>query len=215
MTLLASIVLLLLPANLSVLELVGQNLSSGRIYGRVTDLAGNALKGATLKLFIMRSRTVDGIRVPFMAELRQRSITDDQGNYNIESLPRGEYTISVDLRGFRHTEVGVFLQEGTKLLDIGLQLGVNGDIPRMEVVGVVRQADDSLLRDATVTAISTFNRQIVEQGRTDSAGRFAIVLTVPGQYVVFASKPGFVTRATNIASGGRKTVDFTLAQLTN
>src|SRR5215207_4600344 len=61
------------------------------IAGRVTDPAGAAVRGATVKLYA-RGRT----------QLRLSTGTDDAGAYRFERLAPGEYIVEAEAEGFAH-----------------------------------------------------------------------------------------------------------------
>jgi protocatechuate 3,4-dioxygenase beta subunit len=68
------------------------------------------------------------------------------------------------------------------------------------------------LEDATVTPVNAFNASETDQVRTDKRGDFKFRLIQPGQYVVYAVKPGFLASATTLElrNGARKSIDLVL-----
>ena len=188
---------------------LGGNQETAAIHGRIVDLWGNSLSGAQLKVY--RLIFQNGSPVSGEGKLEKTTGTDEDGNYAMSGLTPGEYKISVDLRGFYHREVSrINLRAGSHvLMDLGLAVGDLVDMPLTEIKGTVRRQDKSSLRDASVVAISAFNSQLIEQVRTDQAGRYSISLRTPGQYLVYATKPGFAVSA-GVISEGQQSLDFSL-----
>jgi hypothetical protein len=63
---------------------------SGSLVGSVTDPGGAAIAGTTVKVTNLGT-----------GEIRT-DVTDGQGNYQLLSLPLGEYKLEVDGQGFKH-----------------------------------------------------------------------------------------------------------------
>jgi hypothetical protein len=138
--------------------------------------------------------------------------SDGQGNYAFRGLPYGEYRVSVGLRGFRKAEVWRFyLAAGEdKVLDIGLEVGIFTDWIRPVVSGTVLGTDKKPLEDATVTAISALSPNIAERTRTEDDGKYKLELRTSGQYIVYASKPGFAVTAVSLPEGSGRSIELVL-----
>lgn len=78
------------------------------------------------------------------------------------------------------------------LLDFGLEAGSVADQQPVELSGTVQQSSKAPTRDATVTVVNAFNRQLTRVVKTDGLGRYQVEFKSGGQYVVFASKLGFL-----------------------
>jgi hypothetical protein len=179
-----------------------------RVRGRVTDLLGYTLEGATLKFF---SRT--WYSTPTELRLVKSTNTDANGNYSLDELAYGYYLVTTELSGFRYTEASrVYLGKGDNLLDIGLEVGVNWDVPPIEIKGTVRQTDKAPVKDVTVTLMSAFNPGIVHRTRTDENGKYKFVVYTRSQYLIYAGKAGFEISAST-TQGGDKENDFILFPL--
>ena len=63
---------------------------TGSVVGSVTDPAGAAIAGTTVKMTNLGTGEV------------RTDVTDGQGNYQLLSLPVGEYKLEVDGQGFKH-----------------------------------------------------------------------------------------------------------------
>jgi len=201
---------LVLGVTLISCKAIGGKQETAAIHGRIIDLWGNSLSGAELKVYLLIFQ--NGSLISADGKLEKTTTTDEQGNYAMSGLPPGEYRISVDSPGFRHREAfRVSLWAGSNaVLDLGLEVGDLMNMPLTEIKGTVRRQDKSNLQDASVVAISAFNSQIMEQVRTDEAGRYNIRLRTPGQYLVYAGKPGFAVSAGVIFSEGQTSIDFLL-----
>lgn len=195
----------LLTLIISSSQALGQKREAGTIYGRVTDLLGTPIQGAKVHIFEYQDSEM---------KLLQGVITDEKGNYQMIDLQPAAYKIEINFTGFIQAQIyPIHLAEREKhLLDVGLQVGQITSLPPTEIVGIVRLSDKSTLQDVTVTVISAFNQQVAKQVRTDSVGKYQVNSLTPGQYVVFASKPGLAVSATSVTLklGDHNTADFRL-----
>jgi hypothetical protein len=181
------------------------------VYGRVSDLWGMPIQGAKLQFF-KYNYTLRSARGSLPEpELTQSTVSDERGNYRVNSLPKGDYLITADLSGFRHIEINrINFSKDAHLLEIGMEVGLNWPIPSTEISGTVRKSDQTKLPDATITVVCAYNPQITEQTRTNEQGEYKINLYTPGQYVIYASSPGFEVNAITVTTGDRKTINFKL-----
>lgn len=178
--------------------------------GRIVDLWGDPIPGAVAsfhRLNFEKGQLVSAVGIHQMT-----TVSDGNGNYAFRGLPSGEYRVSVELRGFRKAEVWRFYLPagGNEVLDIGLEVGVFTEWRRPEVSGTVLGTDNKPLKDATVTAISALSPNIVEQTRTGDDGRYRIELQTSGQFIVYASKPGFAVGAVCLPEGSGKSIELML-----
>src|SRR4029077_5227408 len=118
-----------------------------------------------------------------------------QGAYNINNLPAGQYKILVSSLGFATEERNIRVWDGEQvILDVGLNAG-GADLTPIEVSGTVRQPDNVPLEDATITVANAFNQRLTKKVRTDKGGHYSVSVDNPGQYIVSASKAGFMVSA--------------------
>jgi protocatechuate 3,4-dioxygenase beta subunit len=90
---------------------------------------------------------------------------------------------------------------GSRILDIGLGLALTDGLQEIKVRGAVRGKDGAPIRNASVTFSSVFSPQRWDQTRTNEAGEYEFSLTQPGQYVLYATKPGFIAQAATVDVG--------------
>jgi hypothetical protein len=181
------------------------------IYGRVSDLWGAPVQGAKLQFYKYSFNVRSAKGVLPETELIQSTVSDERGNYRINSLPKGDYLVTADLPGFRHREIDrINFSKDVHLLEIGMEVGINWPIPSTEISGTIRKSDQEKLIDATITVACAYNLQITEQTRTDEHGKYKINLHTPGQYIMYASSPGFEVNVVTVRTGDRKTIDFKL-----
>ena len=103
--------------------------NTAEIVGRVLDSTGAVLPGTT----VVATHGASGFTV--------ERITDDQGGFLLPALPLGEYTITVELPGFKRlVRQGIVLRVGQRAsLDLVLELGdisenitVNATLPLLQ-----------------------------------------------------------------------------------
>src|ERR1700687_5171957 len=179
-----SLVSLLLVAPVVTMIAAGQSMPTTNIQGHVSDPFGFPIAGAKVK-FVSENRT------------RQLElIADKQGAYSSNNLPAGEYKVSVSSLGFATEERNIRVWDGDQvILDVGLNAG-GADLAPIEVSGTVRrQPDNAPLEGATITVANAFNQRLVQKLRTDKHGHYTVSVDNPGQYIISASRAGFMVSA--------------------
>ena len=94
-------------------------INTATIVGSVSDQTGALIPGATV--------TIENVAT----QAERTAETDGVGNYSIESLPPGEYNMSVESTGFKRTE-----QEGVRLFA--------SDRPKIDFVLEVGEVTESV-----------------------------------------------------------------------
>jgi hypothetical protein len=188
-----------------------QNEELASVSGRVTTLWGEPIEQAEVSFL-----QLEGISGHSPTEkLVQRVMTDKGGNYATGKLPWGQYRVNVDFKGYGHTEVWRFYlwRGANRVLDIGVPMGMLHGIEAAKISGVVRQANNILLRDATVTLVNAYDMRETQQVRTDENGRYSLTEIQLGDYVLYVTKPGFGVSSTTLrlSNGERKTADIRLS----
>ena len=134
-------------------------------------------------------------------------IADTQGNYTIDGIPYGYYIVVIDSDGFRRTEINrVLLSEENNLLDFRLEKFSFLNVKEVQIEGTVREISKAPLKDVTVTVISALNAELIQQTRTDESGKYKFALDPHDQYIIYVSKPGFVSSAATV----QEKTDFVL-----
>jgi hypothetical protein len=165
---------------------VGQNARATSLRGNVTDLFGSPLPDAGVEVLLE-----DGTRL-------STTHTDQQGVYNFADLPVARLKIVVKLRGFREEEITLPPKTGQQVLDVGLKAGQLFTEPLIEISGSVRQATGGPAARASVTIVNAYNQRLAQTVKTDKDGKYNVTVYDPGQYVIYASQPGFKVCATAI-----------------
>jgi uncharacterized surface anchored protein len=186
---------------------------SASVRGRVTTLSGRPIEQAQVSFF-----QLEGLHGNSRSEeLIQKTFTDRNGEYSVTGLPWGQYRVEAIVQGYGRTEVWRFFvsRSARRVLDIGIPMGMLDHISQMEIRGTVLSSKKEAVKEATVTLTNLYNSTEFQQVRTDVNGRYSLLLMQEGDYVLHASKPGYVARNTTISlrSGGRKTVDLSLRPL--
>ncbi len=123
--------------------------------------------------------------------------TGQEGDYGLHHLAGTKLRINAAMAGFTRTERAQALVRGANLWDVGLPVSIEFDVP-IHIAGVIRDDAQHGLAFASVTAHSIFDPQRVQQVRSDTEGRFALDVYVPGQYVVYATGKEHIGAATVI-----------------
>ena len=105
-------------------------INTATIVGSVSDQTGALIPGATV--------TIENVAT----QAERTAETDGVGNYSIESLPPGEYNMSVESTGFKRTE-----QEGVRLFA--------SDRPKIDFVLEVGEGTESVTVTEAVSLIQT------------------------------------------------------------
>jgi protocatechuate 3,4-dioxygenase beta subunit len=95
---------------------------------------------------------------------------------------------------------------------MGILIGYAHGLAQVIVNGRVRDTNKVAIPDATVTLICAFDSSRFDQVRTDKEGRYEIKLIQPGQYILYAAKPGFMVSAVSIdlGNGSKETREIVL-----
>jgi carboxypeptidase family protein len=127
--LLASLLLTSFPVNAFT-----QTATTSRITGIVTDAAGAAVVGASVKLTNKETRT------------ERSTTTSDGGNYVFPSLEPGDYEIAVSAQGFRKAVISAVTAQVSKSINVDVSLEAGGSQEQVTVTAtgeVQLQKDDS------------------------------------------------------------------------
>jgi hypothetical protein len=175
-----------LVGGLATIVAVQRTLGATSIQGRILDPFGIPVPKARVEVTILD-------RTPL------QTFTDEQGYYRINDVPIGTVTVVAISLGFMLEKATVEVRQSGELqLDFGLAAGYGHDPIPIEVSGIVRQKDASPLEDATVTVANAFNKRLTTSVQTDKNGSYTVQIRYPGQYLVHASKPGFIVSATAV-----------------
>jgi hypothetical protein len=202
------------------------------MHGRVTDLFGEVLNepdwsGVILKLpqqhpgkaklgFYHLDVTDAKGRLSVEGKLVKTAYADAQGSYRADQLPGGQYRIEVDVPNYGSGNTWfVYVADGEDLTkDIGVPLGYTHTMLPAEVTGAVMGPGRKPVVGATVTLINAFDVEEVLQTTTDADGKYSFRSMSDGQFLVYASKPGFLISVNkSLVVKGRHVVDFDLSAL--
>lgn len=160
---------------------------TGKVTGRVLAAdTGSPVRRAQIQLTSVEGRVSRG------------AVSDNEGRYEIPSLPAGRYRLYVSRAGFVQLEYGQSRpNEAGKLLDIadGQTIGkVDFSLSRgSAITGRITDEFGDPVTDAQVQALqfqlTNGERNLVNAGRparTDDLGQFRIFGLMPGDYVVQA-----------------------------
>ncbi len=122
-----------LAVMLSASAAVSGQVSSGTILGAISDSSGAQIPGVTIVV------TNEGTN-----QVRQ-SVTNETGNYRVEPLASGKYTISAELAGFRkEIRSGITVDVDARVrMDFTLQVGQASEVIEVSAAAPLIQTDDS------------------------------------------------------------------------
>jgi len=185
---------------------------TGRVRGRVVNLWGVPLAGAQLSFFKLEIWPEPGVSSP--QKLVKEVTTDEEGQYIAEGLHWGLYNVNVTRREYCCADVlRLYLAKGgEQVLDVGVPLALQNGLDLITVRGKVYGERHQPISDASITLVNAHNSQRSDQKRTEGNGMYEFHLVQPGQYVIYASKPGFTveSEAVDLGSGDSQTIDIQL-----
>ena len=133
---------------------------------------------------------------------------------DLSNLPWGQYRIRAELRGLGYAEAWRFYlwRGANRVFDIGIPIGYDHHLGQVIINGIVSDTNKMSITDATVTLICAFDGSRFDQVRTDKEGRYEFKLIQPGQYILYAAKPGFIVSAVSIdlGNGSKETREIVL-----
>ena len=173
--------LLVAVALLAVAAGAAAQTTNGTLSGHVADQQGLALPGVTINV---TSRNLQGVR---------STVTSDNGDYVMQGLPSGQYTVSFDLSGFQPVTKTINLAP-TQLLPVDAQMG---PAPVTESVNVVGTTADVLTQTAQVA--TNFKQELIALLPTNRDIN-ASLLQAPGVHVTGPSGALSIAGATSFES---------------
>lgn len=180
---------------LSLLLFVSLGVAANPVYsGRMVDVNGNGLEGATYKITNTQTKAVIEVK------------TDANGYYHVELPSGGTYKIEFSAPGYI-TRSGITTAEDDTVsegAEIVMQRDDEANADRQnqsafKVSGRVTSAG-SAVEFASVRFLkpdSTF----VAGGATDGEGRFAVSLPAAGNYIMLASAMGYAPSTADVKTG--------------
>src|SRR5665213_335381 len=121
-------------AGVAAVKTNAQNIT-GSIVGTVSDSSGAILPKANVTITSLATglkRTVD---------------SDDAGNYQVLSLPRGEYSVDIDAKGFKHftrSPIDVVVDQVARV-DVGMSVGEQNETVTVTGAPPIMQTDSASL----------------------------------------------------------------------
>src|SRR5438105_8301697 len=144
--------------------------STGEIFGKVTDGTGAVLPGVTVTLAspaLIQPQTV---------------VTAESGGYRFPSIPIGTYNVSFDLTGFKKVVRS----------DIIIQAGFNAEVNRKLELSTVQETvtvtgESPVVDTKSTTMSSSFNKEMLEK-----------IPNARDPWVIISQTPGLVMSGVNV-----------------
>ena len=146
--------------------LQAQSIQYGKILGKITDSAGEAIPGTQLE--ITSTALISGSRI---------TTTSENGQYVFFSLPIGIYKISASLTGFKTTVQENIQVSGGSVLTVDLSLEF-GEISESVTVTVTNPVIDT----KTSTPDVKLDEQLIQKLPTTRDAFYDLPLTAPGVF---------------------------------
>jgi hypothetical protein len=166
--------------------------SGGSVSGVVKDASGGVLPGATVVLTNVASQQ------------KQEALTTEAGVYNFAFVPAGDYTVSVDMQGFK-----TFLRSvrvnlgGAVVVDVALEIGTMSE--------TVTVAGDAPQLQLTTSSLGSSVESQLLNGVPLSSRNFTQILALsPGVSSDVANAGSFGRNSVNISANGARPWDNTV-----
>jgi hypothetical protein len=167
------------------------------VKGRVVDYWGVPVSKVELSFYKITGDKINPISQSLIGKFK----ADQRGEFQIEGLPLGIYRVHVENGDFCCVDIPIFYlyTNQARILDVGLPLALTDGLRRITVKGKITGLSNKPIDNATITFINAFDFQNCDQVRTNTNGDYELTTFQPGQYILYAFKPGFIVSATVIA----------------
>ena len=193
----------------SIIHNIVDYLRTGTIAGTIRSTSGNGVVGSGVAGVTVYLQSAFGPAIPGRGTFS--ATTDSAGNYRIDGIEPGSYTLAAYRPGFIRAASNpgvVFTVEGDTLQQASLTL-----VPAApgNISGKVSDTSGNIVSGASVTFTSTDGQAY--STTTDSNGSYILSSVAPATYSGTAAKAGFGTQTQTslvVASNTALTVNFTL-----
>ena len=192
-----------------VLHNIVSYLRTGSIAGTIRSTSGNGVVGSGVTGVTVYLQSAYGPAIPGRGTFSAR--TDSAGNYRIDGIEPGNYTLVAYRTGFIRATSNpgvIFTVEGDSLQQASLTL-----VPASpgSISGKVTDTSNNLVAGASVVFTSTDGQ--IYSTTTDANGNYTLSSVAPSTYSGTATKTGFGSQTQNtltVASNAPLVVNFTL-----
>ena len=192
----------------SIIHNIVDYLRTGSIAGTIRSTSGNGVVGSGVVGVTVYLQSAFGNPIPGRGTFS--ATTDSAGNYRIDGIEPGNYTLAAYRTGFLRATSNpgvVFTVEGDTLQQASLTL-----VPSApgSLSGKVSDTAGNGVSGASVTFTSSDGQ--IYSITTDANGNYSLPNVQPGTYTGTASKTGFgtATQTVTVVSNTASTVNFTL-----
>ena len=193
----------------SIIHNIVDYLRTGSIVGTIRSTSGNGVVGSGVAGVTVYLQSAFGNPIPGRGTFS--ATTDSAGNYRIDGIEPGNYTLAAYRTGFLRATSNpgvVFTVEGDAVQQASLTL-----VPSApgSLTGLVTDTSNTPVPGASVTFTSADGQ--IYSTTTDAKGNYSLPNVQPGTYTGTAAKTGFGTGTQTgivVASNASVTVNFTL-----
>ena len=171
--------------------------NAGTIYGTVTEtITLNPIVGAAVNVYVSGTNILAG-----------SSATDPNGNYNVNLLASGAFTVVFSAPGFQTAYAGVSVSYPNLLSQQNISLAPS---PGTISGTVIDATTTNPIQDVLVTVYS--GNTVVDSAETNSIGNYTITGLAPGTYTVTATEINYQqsSQGATVVANTTTTVNFSL-----
>lgn len=173
--------------------------SPGTIFGKVTDQAtGDPIIGANVNILDQIGQVI------------ATTATNTLGNYFVDRLAAGSYTVSVTKNSYAKKTMGAIVQTG-ELTNVNIALSRSTG----SIMGILRDVEGNRIENIVIGVRILDQKGLLLQSTVASPdSEFSFLNVSPGQYLISISAEGFQSKVVPVTVVGGETseLDITLFQ---
>ncbi len=154
----------------------------GSLVGNVVDADNNPVEGATVKIY-------DGAGRPY-----RHTLTDSNGDYSINNLPKGNYSSTAVKDGYALTQNQIFVLSEQEVRTVDFVLTRQEKLAT--IAGVIFNKDNAtVLSDALISLRDAVSGDQIAVTTSAKDGEFLFYDLQQGNYNLIATKDGFMSNS--------------------
>lgn len=166
-----------IPVKIDLVVLSNEIINNNILYGIVTDnVTLLPIEGVNVQLY----KLIDGVKT-----LIKSTSTIADGEYILDNIVDGDYTVSYNKSGYQTVELAVNLSKGIKLAANQVMVSIIGQINNT-VSGIIKDSLGNVVTDALVALYKIENNTetLVATTYTNNLGKYMFGNVVDGNYLI-------------------------------